>query len=252
MGLYGYYRKFVRDYARIAKPLTRYLRGENDHITAKSSRNIRISLDESALSAFEKLKQVLASDDVLLVYPDYNKDFELTTDASAVALGAVLSQNGRPVTMISRTLSAAEANYATKERELLAIVWALKNLRHFLYGVSGIRIYTDHQPLTFAMSDRNANSKMKRWGAFIEEFAPKFFYKPGKENVVADALSRQYIKQLSENDDDDHTIHSEISSTNVIKSIKFPVNQFKNQYIISKGSHYSTVKKLYLKDFSGT
>lgn len=247
LGLSGYYRKFVRDYARIAKPLTKYLRGENGHVAAGNSKNIKINLDEEALSAFEKLKKILASDDVLLIYPDYNKTFELTTDASAVALGAVLSQGGRPITMISRTLSVTEANYATNERELLAIVWALKNLRHFLYGVTGIHIFTDHQPLTFAMSDRNPNSKMKRWRAFIEEFSPKFFYKPGRENIVADALSRQYVNQIS--DDDSQTAHSEISSTNVIKSIKYPVNQFKNQFLISKGNSVTGNRKILFQRF---
>lgn len=247
LGLSGYYRKFVRDYARIAKPLTKYLRGENGHVASRNSKNIKITLDEEALSAFEKLKTILASDDVLLAYPDYSKVFELTTDASAVALGAVLSQDGRPITMISRTLSATEANYATNERELLAIVWALKNLRHFLYGISGIHIFTDHQPLTFAMSDKNPNSKMKRWRAFIEEFAPKFFYKPGKENIVADALSRQYVNQMS--DSDSETVHSEVSSTKVIRSIKFPVNQFKIQFLISKGDTTIEQRKILFQRF---
>lgn len=109
----------------------------------------------------------------MLSYPDYDRKFELTTDASAVALGAVLSQDGRPITMISRVLSKAECGYATNERELLAIVWALKELRHYLYGVSEIHIFTDHQPLTFAMSDKNPNSKMKRWRSFIEELIAK-------------------------------------------------------------------------------
>lgn len=247
LGLSGYYRKFVRDYARIAKPLTKYLRGENGHAAANNSRNIKICLDKEALEVFDKLKRILASEDILLAYPDYSKSFELTTDASGVALGAVLSQNGKPITMISRTLSDTEMNYATNERELLAIVWALKSLRHFLYGVTGIHIFTDHQPLTFAMSDKNPNAKMKRWRAFIEEFSPKFFYKPGRENVVADALSRQYINQIS--DDDSQTAHSEISSTNVVKSIKFPVNQFKNQILISKGDRFSGRRKILFQRF---
>lgn len=247
LGLSGYYRKFIKDYARIAKPLTKYLRGENGHTAASSSRNIKITLDNEAIIAFDKLKRILASDDVLLVYPDYKKTFELTTDASGVALGAVLSQNGKPITMISRTLSSTESNYATNERELLAIVWALKTLRHYLYGITGIHIFTDHQPLIFAMSDKNPNAKLKRWRAFIEEFSPKFFYKPGKENVVADALSRQYINQIDEGSD--QTVHSEISLSNTIQSIKFPVNQFRNQFIISKSDIFSTNKKIVFRQF---
>lgn len=144
--------------------------------------------------------------------------------------------------MISRVLPRTECGYATNEREMLTIMWALKELRHYLYGVSEIRIFTDHQPLTFAMSEKNPNSKMKRWCAFIEEFSPKFFYKPGKENVVADALSRQYINNHS----DDDTVHSEESLTNTIRTIRYPVNQFKNQLLISKHVSCSKTHKNYV------
>lgn len=245
LGLSGYYRRFIRDYALIAKPLTKYLRGENGHINAKSSRTKKVKLDEEALAAFEKLKKILASEDVLLQHPDYSKPFELTTDASSKALGAVLSQNGRPVTMISRTLNKTEENYATNERELLAIVWALQNLRHYLYGVQNIHIYTDHQPLIFSISNRNPNTKLKRWRAFIEEYSPQFHYKPGKENKVADALSRQFINNISTTE---NTIHSELSSTQVIKTIHYPINQFKNQLVITKSSHnHKSTKILFQK-----
>ena len=89
------------------------MRGENGHISGNKSRNIRIKLDEEALEAFEKIKQIVASEDVLLLYPDFEKPFEVTTNASNHALGAVLSQNGRPITMISRTLTSTEENYTT-------------------------------------------------------------------------------------------------------------------------------------------
>lgn len=248
LGLSGFYRRFIKDYATIAKPLTRYLEGENGNVPAKKSRTVKIELNAEAVAAFEKLRKILSSEEVLLSYPDYGKRFELTTDASAVALGAVLSQEGRPITMISRNLSAAEANYATNERELLAIVWALKELRHYLYGVSDIHIFTDHQPLTFSMSDRNPNSKMKRWRAFIEEFSPKFVYKPGKENVVADALSRQLVNHTLE-DSDGETVHSEVSLTRVINSVRYPINQYRNQILISKSLSCSKTKKIFFQKF---
>lgn len=73
---------------------------------------------------------------------------------------------------------------------MLAIVWALDNLRSYLYGAKKIKIYTDHQPLTFSLSCRNYNAKLKRWKARIEEYNCEIIYKPGKANVVADALSR--------------------------------------------------------------
>jgi len=88
------------------------------------------------------------------MYPDFKKPFDLTTDASASGIGAILSQEGRPITMISRTLKQAELNFATNERELLAIVWALGTFQNFLYGAREINIFTDHQPLTFAVADK--------------------------------------------------------------------------------------------------
>ncbi|KAH8280005.1 hypothetical protein KR054_004873 [Drosophila jambulina] len=119
-----------------------------------------LEFSETQQQAFQKLRNILASEDVMLRYPDYKKAFDLTTDASAHGIGAVLSQEGRPITMISRTLKAREVNYATNERELLAIVWALAKLRHYLYAVKDINIITDHQPLTFAVSESNPNAKI--------------------------------------------------------------------------------------------
>ena len=250
LGLAGYYRRFVKDYAAIAKPLTKILRGENGHIGTRQSKHIPISLDDEALSAFNKLKKLLASEDVLLLYPDFEKPFDLTTDASSHAIGAVLSQDGRPITMVSRTLSAAEENYATNERELLAIVWALKNLRHYLYGVKKLNIYTDHQPLTFAVSDKNPNSKIKRWKAFIEEFSPTLHYKPGKDNIVADALSRQFLAVTThtESSQSIQACASEISLTEVIPSVETPINSFKNQIILTQGSETKKETKILFKN----
>lgn len=244
MGLSGYYRRFIKDYAHISKPLTNYLRGDNGHVSSRQSKKVNISFNDEALKAFNKLKTILASEDVLLQHPDYSKPFEITTEASSVALGAVLSQNGKPITMISRTLSKAEENYATNERELLAIVWAFQKLRHYLYGIKNIHIFTDHQPLTFAMSDKNPNSKIKRWTAFINSFAPTYFYKPRKDNKVADALSRQYIHNL---DDTDDTVHSEISLSHTIKSIKNPVNQFRAQLVLLPSEVNSKSTKIFFQ-----
>lgn len=288
LGLAGYYRRFVRDYARITKPLTKFLRGENGQVNSNKSKNVKITLDEEAIKAFKKIKSILASEDVLLLHPDFNKPFELTTDASSTAIGAVLSQNNRPISMISRTLTPTEENYATNEREMLAIVWSLQKLRNYLYGAKNINIFTDHQPLSFSVSEKNPNPKIRRWRAFIEEFSPKFFYKPGKENVVADALSRQYMNHMqehsrsvsvsnaakngSETDSASEgtirtrtaseglsTVHSEESLTEVIRTVKNPVNCFKNQIIVNKnvsqGVTTETIfrdRKRHLVDFEET
>jgi len=107
---------------------------------------------------------------------------------------------------------------------LLAIVWAIGKLQNYLYGSKDIRIFTDHQPLTFAVSERNTNAKIKQWKAFNEQHSAKVFYKPGKENCVADALSRQ-------------NINSEVSLT--VESTDKPLNCLRNQIILDEASQPS-------------
>ena len=161
LGLASYYRAFVKDFASIARPLTNILKGENGSVSKHMSRKISIEFDDTQRDAFERLRNILASEDVILMYPDFKKPFDLTTDASASGIGAMLSQEGRPITMISRTLKKSETHYATNERKLLAIVWALGKLQNYLYGTRELRIYTDHQPFTFAVSEKNTNANQE-------------------------------------------------------------------------------------------
>ena len=228
LGLSGYYRRFVKDYAKLAKPLTALLRGEDGRTSKNQSAKKQINLDVEATNAFQKIKNVLISEDVMLTYPNLNKEFELTTDASNYAIGAVLSQEDRPITFISRTLSKTEENYAANEKEMLAIIWALKSLRNYLYGSVKIKIFTDHQPLTYALSSKNNNGKMKRWRAILEEHNYELKYKPGKTNVVADGLSRppQHV-QINSLTPTQHS--DESSAQNLIPYTDAPVNAFKNQ-----------------------
>jgi len=129
-----------------------------------------------------------------LAFPDFSKPFHLNTEASDYAIGAVLSQsdNGknRPISFILRSLNETAEGYAVNEKEMLAIVWALDNLRSYLYGAGSINVYTDHQPLTFSLGNRDYNAKLKRWKSRIEECNCELIYKPGQSNVVADAFSR--------------------------------------------------------------
>lgn len=240
LGLAGYYRRFIKDYALIAKSLNDILSGENGKVSASQSKKVVIKLNDEQLLSFNKIKNVLASEDVTLLYPDYSKPFDLTTDASSHRIGAVLSQGGRPITMLSRCLEEGEIDFAVNERELLAIVWALKKLRNFLYGVNNINIFTDHQPLTFTCSEKNTNAKIKRWKAFIEDHNAKLFYKPGKENYVADALSRQELNAI---EDSVSTIHSEESFTYTIENTENPVNCYRNQLILEE-SNTNSVRTL--------
>lgn len=236
LGLSGYYRRFVRDYAKLAKPLTTMLRGEEGRISKNKSNKTPISLSTEAIEAFNKLKKSLISKDLLLAYPDFKKSFELTTDASEYAIGAVLSQNERPVMFISRALSKSEEHFAVNEKEMLAIIWALNSFRNYLYGTAHVKIFTDHQPLTYAMSNKNNNAKMKRWKSILEEYDYEIKYKPGKSNVVADALSR--VPQASQINSLTASQHSDQSSAhNLIPSVESPINVFKNQILLLIGEN---------------
>jgi len=123
----------TNDFASIARPLTDILNGDNGKVSSSQSKTIQVSFYKKLCSAFEKLQDDLAFEIVMLLYPDYEKP--LSTDASALCLGAVLSQDGQPITMISRTLQDKELNFATNKRELLVIVWTLQSLKNYLYGV---------------------------------------------------------------------------------------------------------------------
>ncbi|CAH2087564.1 unnamed protein product [Euphydryas editha] len=192
LGLIGYYRRFIKDFAHVTKPLTSCLKKRN-----------KIIMDQNYVDAFNRCKELLTHAP-LLQYPDYDKTFILTTDASNVALGAVLSQgpigSDKPVAYASRTLSDTEARYSTIERECLAIVWAIKHFRPYLYGRKFI-IYTDHKPLAWLDSYKDTSSKFTRWRLRLQDFDYEIIYKKGNQNSNADALSR--IKVNATNSDNE-------------------------------------------------
>lgn len=135
LGLIGYYRRHIPEFAKIAKPLNNLLKKDTPFVWTNEQE-----------AAFTKLKEIITSEPILQ-YPDFSKEMILTTDASRIALGAVLSQGQisqeKPIAFTSRTLNKAESNYSTTEQELLAIVWATKHLRPYLLGRK-FRIVTDH------------------------------------------------------------------------------------------------------------
>ena len=196
LGLVGYYRKFIRDFAKITKPLTSCLK-----------KGAKITLSEEYKNAFEKCKTLLCNEPILQ-YPDFTKEFIITTDASNVALGAVLSQgnlpNDRPVQYASRTLSETEQKYSTIEKELLAIIYAVKTFRPYIYGRKFL-IYTDHRPLVWLWKLKEPNSKLLRWKLRLEEYDFEVIYKKGKYNLNADTLSRIKI-DVNVHDDLDSVI----------------------------------------------
>lgn len=198
LGLLGYYRKFINNFANLTKPLTNCLRKGN-----------KVELNSTYVKCFEQCKDLLCNDPILQ-YPDFERPFNLTTDASNFALGAILSQgpigSDLPVCFASRTLSETEQRYSTIEKELLAIVWATKYFRPYLYG-NKFKIITDHKPLTWLFSLKEPNSKLVRWRLKLEEFDYEIVYKKGLQNTNADALSRAEI-YVSETSNSQDTVHS--------------------------------------------
>lgn len=202
LGLVGYYRKFIKNFSRIAKPLTTLLK-----------KSVEWKWEQPQEAAFQTLRETLITEPILQ-YPNFRLPFILTTDASNKAIGAVLSQGQAgtdlPVAYASRTLNSAEINYSTTEKELLAIVWACKHFRPYLYGRK-FKIITDHKPLVWLMNVKNPNSRLMRWRLQLEEYEYEIEYKKGKTNGNADALSRIFpirtptpdIMQLLEDDADD-------------------------------------------------
>ena len=134
--------------------------------------------------AFESIKCIVARE-VLLAYPAFDKPFEIYTDASKAQLGAVITQDDKPIAFYSRKLNSAQLNYTTTERELLAIVETLKEFRNILLGQK-IVVFTDHRNLMYKVFN---TKRVMRWRLIIEEYGPKLRYIKGTSNVVADALS---------------------------------------------------------------
>lgn len=237
LGLLGYYRKFIPDFAKIAKPMTQCLK-----------KGSKINPDRNYIECFEKCKTLLVNDPILQ-YPDFTKEFNLTTDASNLAIGAVLSQGpigtDKPIAYASRTLNTSEINYSTIEKELLAIVWATKYFRPYLFGRK-FKIVTDHRPLQWVMNIKEPNSRLTRWRLRLSEYDYTVVYKPGKSNTNADALSRieihneefssVVVNTSEKSDSNSRTESAHSDAENPILEIPItddPLNRFTRQIIFT-------------------
>lgn len=188
LGLTGYYRRFIRNFSKIAKPLTKLLEKDAD-----------FKWSQEASDAFETLKENLCTAPILQ-YPDFSKPFIITTDASGIAIGAILSQGeigkDKPIAYYSRVLRGAELRYDTYEKEALAIVQGVKNFRPYIYGHK-FTLVTDHKPLVWFRSAKEANSRVLKWRLKLAEYDYDVQYKPGKINLNADALSRNPVELVN-------------------------------------------------------
>ncbi|XP_019058301.1 PREDICTED: uncharacterized protein LOC109116762 [Tarenaya hassleriana] len=177
--LFGFIWRFVKDFSTIAAPLTEVIK-----------KNVGFKWGDAQEAAFQLLKEKLTNSP-LLSLPDFSKAFEVECDASGVGIGAVLMQEGKPIAYFSEKLSGAQLNYPTYDKELYALVRTLQTWQHYLWSKEFI-IHTDHEALKHLKGQQRLNKRHAKWVEFIEIFPYVIRYKQGKENVVADALSRRH------------------------------------------------------------
>ncbi|GJT31164.1 reverse transcriptase domain-containing protein [Tanacetum coccineum] len=181
LGHAGFYRRFIQDFSKIARPMTHLLEKETPFVFSKD-----------CIDAFQTLKKKLTEAPILVV-PDWNLPFELMCDASDFAIGAVLGQRKtkhfQPIHYASKTMTEAQIHYTTTEKEMLAVVYAFEKFRPYLVLSKSI-VYTDHSALKYLMNKQDAKPRLLRWVLLLQEFDITIRDKKGSENLAADHLSR--------------------------------------------------------------
>ena len=189
LGFTNHYQRFIKGYAKVANPLNALVLGDN-----ANKKRAAVNWTDNCQRAFEKLKN-LCTDSPILAYANYKKPFQLQTDAIDLGLGAVLNQKSddgqqRVIAHASLSLSHTEQNYPTHKLEFLALKWAVTDrFYEYLYG-GQFDVYTDNNLLTYILKSAKLDATGQRWVASLTNYNFRIFYKTGKTNVEADALSR--------------------------------------------------------------
>src|SRR6185437_2129902 len=178
LGLAGYYRRFIPEFSKIAKPMTELLK-----------KGVKFHWNDKCEEAFHTLKKFLTSAPIL-AQTDTAKPFDIYCDAPGTGICCVLMLENRVIAYASRSLKRHEENYPTHDLELAAVVHALKIWRHYLMGTR-CNIYTDHKSLKYLFTQADLNMRQRRWLELIKDYELEVHYHPGKANVLADALSRK-------------------------------------------------------------
>ena len=207
LGLASYYRRFVQGFSTIAKPLYNLLEKKR-----------KWEWTQACQSAFDELKERLTSAPIM-GYPDFSESrqpFKLYTDASNVGVGAVLAQpqdgKERVIAYASRTLNKAETNYSTTQKELLAIVWAVKYFKHYL--IEPFQILTDHHSLQWLHQMEHGSALFNRWRNDLQSFTYTIHFKNGRLQGHVDALSRLPLEEIPLGQDKIHMIRTEQTPLN--------------------------------------
>nr|GFA43129.1 reverse transcriptase domain-containing protein [Tanacetum cinerariifolium] len=180
LGHAGFYRRFIKDFSKISRPMTHPL-----------EKNSPFIFSNECIQAFRTLKDKLTEASILIA-PNWDKPFELMCDASDYAVGVVLGQriekHFRPIHYASKTMNQAETNYTTTEKEMLTVVYAFKKFRSYLIMNKRI-VYTDHSALKYLFAKKDTKARLLRWILLLQEFDFKVIDTRGAENYAADHLS---------------------------------------------------------------
>ncbi|GJT22089.1 reverse transcriptase domain-containing protein [Tanacetum coccineum] len=181
LGHAGFYRRFIKDFSKISRPMTHLL-----------EKNTPFIFSEDCILAFQTLKKKLTEAPILIA-PNWDQPFEIMCDASDYAIGAVLGQriekHFRPIHYASKTMTEAESNYTTTEKEMLAVVYAFEKFRSYLIMNKSV-VYTDHSALKYLFNKKDAKARLLRWILLLQEFDFSVIDTKGAENYAADHLSR--------------------------------------------------------------
>ena len=181
LGHAGYYRRFIKDFSKISRPLCRLLKKE-----------AKFEFDEECKCAFEDIKARLIRPPIMAT-PDWSKEFEIMCDASDYAMGAVLGQRTEKILKViyyaTKNFNEAQENYSTTENEMLAMVFACEKFRPYILG-SHVIVHTDHATIKYLMAKKDAKPRLIKWVLLLQEFNLEIKDKKGNDNVKADHLSR--------------------------------------------------------------
>ncbi len=188
-GLAAYYKRFVRHFSDIARPIREAI---NECIQQKV-KNI-VNWNDQRQAAYDTIRELLTNEPILRL-PQFDKPFQVETDASDYGCGGVLTQEHdgiwHPIAYFSQSFTGAQTRYSTSEKELYAIVLSCEYFRQFLYGLQSFNVITDHMPLRGLLTRQEPSPRLARWITRLEQFTGmNIVYRSGKLNTVADALSR--------------------------------------------------------------